>query len=109
MVENGQISVKDAIEPMSPTRQASSFPESADDQRWLRVRVTDLQTGKRKVSVNVPLGWIKWGLMLGSRFAPELEKVDVDGVMTELDQYAAGRIVKVEDAKDNQRVEVYID
>ena len=109
MVESGQVSVKDAIELMSSTTKESSWPESADDQRWLRVRVTDLGTGNRKVSLNLPLGWMKWGLMLGSRFAPELEQVDVGGVMTDLDQYAAGRIVEVEDEENNQRVEVYID
>ena len=109
MVESGQVSVNDAIELMSSTTQESAWPESADDQRWLRVRVTDVGTGNRKVSVNIPLGWMKWGLMLGSRFAPELEEVDVDGVMTDLDQYAAGRIVEVEDEENNQRVEVDID
>ena len=109
MVESGQVSVKDAIELMSSTPQESSLPASADDQKWQRVRVTDLGTGSRKVSVNLPLGWMKWGLILGSRFAPELEEVDVDEVMTDLDQSAAGRIVEVEDKENNQRVEVYID
>jgi hypothetical protein len=80
-----------------------------EGQRWLRVRVSDLSSGRNKVSVNIPFNLMKWGFALGSHFAPELEGLDIDEMIRDLDQYAAGRIVEVEDADDNERVEVYIE
>jgi len=109
MVEKGQVSVEDAIGMMSSRGNPSSTPQPVAGQRWLRVRVSDLSSGRNKVSVNIPFNLMKWGFALGSRFAPELEGLDIDEMMNDLDQYAAGRIVEVEDETDNQRVEIYIE
>ena len=45
----------DAAPPISP----------ALGQRWLRIRVTDLSSGRPKVNVNLPLTWVAAGLPLG--------------------------------------------
>ena len=110
-LENGEVSVDDAIGLMSPGSTTPPVPraEPTSSHRWLRVRVTNKETGKRKVSVNVPLGLMKWGLAVGSRFAPELEGFDWDELASDLDKYADGFLVEVEDDEDNERVEVYID
>jgi hypothetical protein len=110
-VENGEVSVDDAIGLMAsrPTNESAPVPKPSGSQKWLRVRVTNLATGQRKVSVNLPLGLMKWGLSLGSRFAPELEGMDFDEMVTDLDQYSEGFLVEVEDSEDNERVEVFIE
>jgi hypothetical protein len=120
-VESGQVSVEDAIGMMSAP-EAGRAPEAQPaptggetapltdrSGRWLRVRVTDLETGKRRVSVNVPLKLMKWGIKIGTRFAPELEGVDMEELLAELDGYGSGHLVEVEDADDGQRVEVFIE
>lgn len=111
MIENGQVSVNDAIGMMSSTstEEPAPAPKPSGPQRWLRVRVTNLETGQHKVRVNVPLGLMKWGLSIGSRFAPELEDIDFEELITQLDQQAEGFLVEVEDTEDNERVEVYIE
>jgi hypothetical protein len=117
MVENGEVSVADAIglmssPPAEEVDQAMAIapaPNSTGSQRWLRVRVTNLETGRRKVSVNLPLGLMKWGLSLGTHFAPELDGIDFDELVTDIDQHSEGFLVEVEDAEDNERVEVYIE
>jgi hypothetical protein len=89
-------------------------PEGAS--RWLRVRVSDMATGANRVSVNLPLGLMRWGLAVGSRFVPDLHQVDMDSMLSELDaalldldQISNGRIVEVEDEGANQRVEIFVD
>jgi hypothetical protein len=94
---------------VSSRENPSSTPQTTAGTRWLRVRVSDLSSGRNKVSVNIPFNLMKWGFALGSRFAPELENLDIDEMMDDLDEYAAGRIVEVEDETDNQRVEIYIE
>lgn len=116
-IENGEVSVQDALGMMSPVAPPALAPtpppaprsQPTGSQRWLRVRVTSMDSGKRKVSVNVPLGLMKLGLALGSRYAPELEGFDWDEIVTELDKHANGFLVQVEDDDDNERVEVFIE
>jgi hypothetical protein len=125
LVENGDVTVEDAIGMMSsglaredassptesapPAAEPTPTPTTTKSNRWLRVRVTNLETGRRKVSVNLPLGLMKWGLTMGSRFAPELQDIDLDELVTDLDRYAEGFLVEVEDTDDNERVEVYVE
>jgi hypothetical protein len=109
MVESGQVSVQDALGLLSTRPKTPAAPVAAGGQRWFRVRVTDLETGKGKVSVNIPLGWVKWGLALGARFAPELEEFDLEELVSALDEHSAGTIVEVEDSEDGERVEILVD
>ena len=109
MVESGQVPVEEAVGLMSSVHTPTVAAQPADALRWLRIRVSNLETGKGKVNVNIPLSWVKFGLALGSGFVPELEDVDIDEMMTALNQDTEGHIIQVEDAEDNQRVEIYIE
>jgi hypothetical protein len=116
MVNQGEVSVEDALGMISSPEPRAAAHAPASAGRWLRVRVSDLETGTNKVSVNLPLQLMRWGLTLGSRFVPELHNVDLDDMMTDLDSamtdlddYAGGRLVEVEDNDAKQRVEIYIE
>ncbi len=90
--------------------QEDSVPKSSNGKKpkWLHVRVNDLESGKSKVTVNVPLRMVKFGLNVGRRFAPELDGVDWDDlsrVMTEEE----GVLVDVQDSEDGEHVQIYVD
>ncbi len=76
---------------------------------WLHVRVSDLNTGKRKVTVNIPLRLMKLGIRLGSAFAPELKDIDVDELSQALESDSRGILIDVEDEEDGNHVQVYVD
>jgi hypothetical protein len=76
---------------------------------WMRIRVTDLKTGRAKVNVNLPMGLVNVGLKMGARFAPEMENVDLDEIMEAIKEGAQGKIVEVEDEEDGERVEIYVE
>ncbi len=75
--------------------------------RWFRVRVTDLCTGRSKVSVNIPLNLVDVGLKLGARFGPA--DFNMDEVVKAIKSGNAGKIVEVEDEAKGERVEVYVE
>lgn len=108
-VGNGELSVEEAVGLMSSQEEPSPLPKPAGARRWLRIRVSNLDTGVSKVNINLPLGWVKFGWRLGSRFAPELDDWDLDDMIASLDQAIEGCIVQVENADDNKRVEIYVD
>ena len=75
----------------------------------MRIRVTDLKTGRAKVNVNLPMGLVNFGMKMGARFAPEMENVNLDEVLQAIKEGAQGKIVEVEDEDDNERVQIYIE
>jgi hypothetical protein len=110
MVESGQLSAVDAAARLAAPRKQAVRPVSATGQmRWLRVRVTNLHSGRPKVSVNLPMSLVQVGLSLGARFAPELDDLDWQTIVDALNGEAEGKIVEVEDLEEGERVEVYVD
>ena len=91
----------------SPT--APSREPHAGTARWFRVRVTDMATGRTKVNVNLPLSLVKAGIKMGARFAPDMEELDWNELVTAIQEGASGKIVEVEDEQDGERVEVYVE
>ena len=77
--------------------------------RWLRVRVNDLATGEPRVSVNIPVRLMKFGMRIGSRFAPELNDFDVDELTSMMGEMESGLLVDVRDEKDGEHVQIFVD
>ncbi|GIV62856.1 MAG: hypothetical protein AB1457_14640 [Chloroflexota bacterium] len=77
--------------------------------RWLRVRVTDTDTGKTRVNVRLPLNLVASGIRMGMRFAPEIEGLDVNELMAFIQSGESGHLVDVYDDEDGEHVEVYIE
>ncbi len=115
MIENRQISAEEgarllgALEDKT-TPELPPPPSPQTRGRWLRVRVTDLRSGKRKVNVNIPLSLVDIGLKMGAKFSPVgVEGLDMTQIMAAVKSGGTGKIVDVEDEEDGEHVEIYID
>lgn len=120
MVQEGKISAEDAIELLSileegrrraPAPPAPPMPPgmAKRDNRWLRVRVTDTNSGKTRVNVRLPIGMVSAGVKMGMRFAPNIEGVDPEQLMEIIQSGEVGQIVDVFDDEDGEHVEVFIE
>ena len=76
---------------------------------WLHVRVKDLKSGRNKVTVNIPLGMMKFGLQIGRKFSPELDQIDWNELTGAMQEMEAGILVDVQDEEDGEHVQVYVD
>ncbi len=86
----------------------SSSPTTSN--RWLRVRVTDLKTGRGKVNVHVPLGLVEFGMKMGAKYAPaEVEGLDMNQILAAVQAGGEGKVVDVEDEENGKHVEVFIE
>lgn len=94
-----------------PPRAATApvAPAAPLGQRWMRIRVTDLNTGRAKVNVNLPLTWVAAGLRIGANYAPQLENLDLAQLLGELEAGANGQLIDVEDLDDGERVQIFVD
>jgi len=113
MVQSGQVSAEEgarlleALQESAETRPGLAMPERTRQPRRLRVRVSDLETGRNKVNIDLPWNLINVGMHMGARFAPE--EIDLEEVMQALEAGTEGKIVDVEDAEDNERVEIFVE
>jgi hypothetical protein len=106
-----------ATEPIStPQKTAESVaPETpvmetnGKKPTWFKVRVRNLETGKNKVTVNIPLRMVNFGLKLGKHFAPELDGLDYQELAGMMKTMDAGMLVEVEDEEDNEHVQVFVE
>jgi hypothetical protein len=79
------------------------------ESRWLRVRITDLASGKASFNVNLPVGLLNVGLKMGARFIPEIEGTEAEELAEALRQGQTGKVMDVTDEEEGRRVEVYIE
>ncbi len=79
-----------------------------DDEHEV-VRVTDTDSGKTRVNVRLPVGLIRAGVKMGAKFAPEIEGMDIEQLMTFINSGEIGQVVDVLDEEDGEHVEVFIE
>jgi hypothetical protein len=73
------------------------------------VRITDLTTGKEKVNISIPMSLVNVGIKMGARFAPEVEGINFEEVLSSVREGAYGRLVDVTDEEGGERVEIYVE
>ena len=115
MVQEGKISAEQAIHLIEELDVRPKIPEPPTPPapprgpRWLRVRVTDTNTGKVRVNVRLPINVVSAGLKMGARFSPEVEGLDMDQLMSLINAGVTGQVLDVVDEQDGERVEVFLE
>lgn len=100
--------------PPPPVEKAHAAPPppaaaNGEEPSWFRVRVANLETGKNRVTVNIPIRMMKFGLKIGSRFSPEIENLDWNELTGMMKDMKSGMLVDVQDEDSNEHVQVYLD
>lgn len=116
MIEEGKLTAEEGAKLLSAlsesrTRVSSSavMGRGAGSARWLRVRVTDVASGRSKATVQIPIGLLEAGIKIGAHFAPEVEGVDMTQLMDALRSGMTGKIVDVIDDEDGEHVEIFVE
>ncbi|HRQ41736.1 MAG TPA: hypothetical protein PLD25_27765 [Chloroflexota bacterium] len=114
MIEEGKISAAEGAELLRALSRekgpASVEPlKGASNPRWFRVRVTDLNSGRNKVNVNIPFGLVNVGLKMGARFTPDMEGVNFDELMEAVRSGQQGKVLDVTDEEGGERVEIFVE
>ncbi len=117
MIQEGKITAEEGAKLLAALRESRGksagpgkpgFPFGGN-RGWLRVRVTDMATGKTKVNVNLPLGLMDAGLRIGAQYAPELQGLDLEQLANEVKSGSTGKIIDVIDEDDGEHVEIFIE
>lgn len=118
MLEDGKITAEDAAKLLKTLDDVdikpSKFPAngpgaSPPGGRWFRVRVTDIETGKPRVNIRMPVSVVKSGLKMGAHFSPNIEGMDLHKLSDVIESGEIGQVVDVYDDEDGEHVEVFIE
>jgi hypothetical protein len=114
LIREGKITAEEGAKLLSALGESQKSTRSpatrtAGEPRWFRVRVTDLVTGKSKVSVNIPFGLMEWGMQIGAQFAPEVGDLDLGELKEMLNSGVEGKVIDVIDEEDGEHVEIFIE
>jgi len=114
MIQEGKITAEEGAkllaalrESRKETRTAPTAPRS--HKGWLRVRVTDMASGKTKVNVNLPLSLMEAGMKIGAQYAPEIRDIDLSEFLEEAKNQPIGKVIDVIDEEDGEHVEIFIE
>jgi len=112
MIDEGKITAEEGAKLLSTLGESRKAPRKPATRsqpggaRWLRVRVTDMMTGKAKATVSLPLGLIDAGLNIASKYAPD---VAFEELVEAINNGAEGKIIDVYDEEDGEHVEIFIE
>ncbi|MFW5714191.1 MAG: SHOCT-like domain-containing protein [Brevefilum sp.] len=119
MVQEGKISaaegarlieaLDDLSEPSLPIKATSAGSPTGKKPRYLRVMITDTDTGKARVNVRLPVSLINSGMRMGARFAPEIEGLEMEDLNAWLNSGEVGQIVDIFDEEDGEHIEVFLE
>jgi hypothetical protein len=114
MISDGKITAEEGSRLISTLSQKSEkkikYAKRSLSNQMLRVRVTDMSTGKAKVNVNVPMKLVDAGLNIAAQFTPEMENAQMmEAVKEALAENISGKIVDVVDEEDQEHVEIFIE
>jgi len=117
MIQDGTITAEEGAKLLKTLTSSSQKPHprratfQVGGAKWLRVRVTDMASGKSKVNVNLPLKLVDAGINIAAQFVPD--EMDLDGIMTAVNEAIndnmIGKIVDVIDGEDGEHIEVFIE
>ncbi len=112
MIEEGKLSAEEGSKLLAALTAGNRPPVPGipvGGAKWLRVRVTEVGSGRPKATVQIPLALMDAGMKIGAHFAPEIDGVNMDQLMEALRTGMTGKIIDVTDEEDGEHVEIYVE
>jgi hypothetical protein len=117
LVQDGKITPEEGDElitllegrPAAPKPAVETQRSSGQKARWMKIRLSNVDTGKLKGNIRVPIGLVNAGMKIGARFSPELQDMDLTELMDAIKEGETGLFVDVTDDDNRERVEVFLE
>lgn len=115
MIAEGKITAEDGAQllgALKDTDRKAAPPgpgfAPGEEARYMRILVSGLD-GRQKVNVNIPMNLVNVGLRMGAKFAPDMDGLDLEDLMSAIRSGARGKIIDVTDNDSGEHVEIYVE
>ena len=132
MVEDGKISTDEAARLLEAIGNSNYISDDValpnGKAKWLKIKVIDMTTNKKKVNVSIPLNVAKVAIKLGAKFSSfvpadaraEIENKGIDfeslqdiekftELIDSISQEGPFKLIDIEDEEKNEKVEIVIE
>ncbi|MBC8160418.1 MAG: hypothetical protein H7Z42_04290 [Roseiflexaceae bacterium] len=110
LIESGQVNAEEGSRLLDAlTNPGEAAPRSRTFNRTLRVRVTDLASGRQKVNVTIPSSLLDVGVKLGARLLPRGSTAAIEDIQRMIEAGSYGRIYEMQDLEEGERVEIFVE
>lgn len=118
MIQNGKITAEQGVELLNAcctsevktsTLGAAASASRVPSAQWVRVIVTDMVSGKRRVNVRMPAGLVNTGTKFGARLSIDRQNLDPAILRESIRSGKIGKILDVADDDEQERVEIYLE
>ena len=112
MVETGKVTAQQAAQLLDTLalEQSSHAVERMQFQnRFVRVRVTNLLNNRQKANVVIPISLIHVGIRLATRLAPQVSGSALEDLLQSISSGVTGRLLDLQDLEEGERIEIYIE
>lgn len=122
MLEEGKINSEDAAKLIEALEKSESTERGGQEETEtaksletgtsLKIKVTNMDTGKVKVNLTIPMKLAHFAKTLvpsSEKFKLEQHGINLDELFSTLGTGKIGKILEVEDEIDRQRIEIWIE
>ncbi|MBN1122963.1 MAG: hypothetical protein JXJ17_17945 [Anaerolineae bacterium] len=108
-VARGELSAEEGSELLAATNSIHPAQTGLTKPGTLRVKITNVDSGRVKLSINIPLSLVEVGIGMGARFAPHLDDSAFEQVADAVREGSAGKVLEIFEENSRERVEVWIE
>jgi hypothetical protein len=115
MIESGRITPDQGIELLEACSVAEaknslkSVESGAATPQWVKVIVTDLTSGKKRVNIRMPAALVSTSAKFGARLSIEKQNLNSEIIRDSIKAHKIGKILDVADDVDQERVEIILE
>jgi len=114
LIEDGKISASEAVSMLD----AASKPENETGQstvvaneppRYIHVLVTDMDSGKARVNIRMPINLVNTGIKMGAHLSTEINVLDTNQINDYIKRGITGQVLDVMDDDEGERVQIFLE
>ncbi|MBE3579479.1 MAG: hypothetical protein IMW83_06370 [Caldanaerobacter subterraneus] len=115
MVEEKKITAEEAAELLKAleVEEEKEIKRVPRRFRWLKIKVTDINTNKVKVNLSIPYSLLAWGMRIAGKFTPsdilEEHGIKFEELLKAIEGGETGKIIDVYDEEDGEHVEISLE
>lgn len=114
MIEDGKISAEEGARMLAGEDGGhfgipAPLEVTGQPPRWIHVLVTDLDTGKARVNVRLPVNLISTGIKMGAHLSSEMQELNIQQINDYVKKGITGKVMEVMDDDDGEKVAIFLE
>ena len=114
LIEEGKISASEAVSMLDAASNLANDPGQSTDvssepARYVHILVTDLDTGKARVNIRMPINLVNTGIKMGAHLSTEINVLDTNQINDYIKRGITGQVLDVMDDDEGERVQIFLE